>query len=73
VSKKLPALKPKKVIKALERSGFQTRRITGSHYILQRGKQITVVPFHNKDLKPGTLTSIINQAGFTVEEFLDLL
>jgi predicted RNA binding protein YcfA (HicA-like mRNA interferase family) len=73
MSKKLPALKPKKVIKALERSGFQIRRITGSHYILVKGKQVTTVPYHNKDLKPGTLQSILNQAGFTVEEFLDLL
>lgn len=73
MSKKLPAFKPKKVIKALERSGFQIRRITGSHYILRKGKQIATVPYHNKDLKPGTLMSILNQAGFTVEEFLDLL
>ncbi|MBD0327491.1 MAG: type II toxin-antitoxin system HicA family toxin [Pyrinomonadaceae bacterium] len=73
MSKKLPALKSKTVIKALERGGFQIRRITGSHYILRKGKQIAVVPFHNKDLKPGTLMSIINQAGLTVEEFLDLL
>jgi predicted RNA binding protein YcfA (HicA-like mRNA interferase family) len=31
------------------------------------------VPYHGKDLKPGTLASIIAQAGLTVEEFLDLL
>ncbi len=73
MSKRLPALKPKKVIKALERGGFQIRRITGSHYILRKGKQIATVPYHNKDLKPGTLQSILNQAGFSVDDFLELL
>lgn len=32
------------------------------------------VPVHGgRDLKPGTLRSIIRQAGFTLEEFADLL
>ncbi len=70
---KLPVLKPKFVIKALERNGFEIRRITGSHYILKKERQIVTVPYHNKDLKRGTLVSIINQSGLTVEEFLDLL
>lgn len=73
MARKLPALKPKFVIKALERNGFKIRRITGSHYILKKERQIVTIPYHNKDLKRGTLVSIINQAGFTVEEFLDLL
>lgn len=70
---KLPALKPHKVIKALERNEFQIRRITGGHYILKKGRQTVTVPYHNKDLKSGTLVSIIKQAGFTLEEFLELL
>jgi predicted RNA binding protein YcfA (HicA-like mRNA interferase family) len=70
---KLPALKPKRIIKALERNGFYIHRVTGSHYILKRGNLRLTVPYHNKDLKPGTLVSIIKQAGLTVEEFLDLL
>jgi predicted RNA binding protein YcfA (HicA-like mRNA interferase family) len=71
--KKLPAVKPKRVIKSLEREGFQIRRITGGHYILKKGRQMVTVPYHNKDLKTGTLVSIIKQAGFTIEEFLNLL
>jgi predicted RNA binding protein YcfA (HicA-like mRNA interferase family) len=32
------------------------------------------VPLHgSKDLKPGTLRSIIKQAGLSVEQFVDLL
>jgi len=73
MSKKLPAIKPKMVIRALKRNGFVIDHTTGSHYILMKEKRRVVVPYHNRDLKPGTTASIIAQAGLTVEEFLDLL
>jgi len=31
------------------------------------------VAYHNRDLKRKTLTSIIEQSGLSVEEFIDLL
>jgi predicted RNA binding protein YcfA (HicA-like mRNA interferase family) len=31
------------------------------------------VPYHNKDLKRKTLSSIIEQAGLTTEQFVELL
>ena len=72
----LPSLKPKQVIKALKKHGFALRRIKGSHHHLtftgKRRYQVTI-PVHNKDMKPGTLYSIIKQAGLTVDEFIDLL
>ncbi len=70
---KLPAVKPKIVIRALKRNGFAVDHITGSHYVLLKGKIRVIVPYHNRDLKPGTMASIIAQAGFSIEEFLDLL
>jgi predicted RNA binding protein YcfA (HicA-like mRNA interferase family) len=70
---KLPVLKPKKVIKALERGGFYVHRVSGSHYILKNGGRRVTVPYHHRDLKPGTLASIIEQAGLKVAEFVDLL
>jgi predicted RNA binding protein YcfA (HicA-like mRNA interferase family) len=70
---KLPAVKPKKIIKALERGGFYVHHVTGSHYIMKRGNQRVTVPYHNKDVHPRLLASIIQQSGLTVEEFLDLL
>ena len=73
MSGKLPSLKPKIVIKALERNGFYIHHVAGSHYILKKENLRVTVPFHNKDLKPGTLASIIAQAGLTVEEFRNLL
>ncbi|MCZ7586344.1 MAG: type II toxin-antitoxin system HicA family toxin [Deltaproteobacteria bacterium] len=71
----LPVLKPKQVLKALRRAGFFVDRQRGSHVSLRRegyGGTVTV-PMHNKDLKPKTLRSIINQAGLDLEEFLKLL
>jgi predicted RNA binding protein YcfA (HicA-like mRNA interferase family) len=73
MARKLPALKPKFVIKALERKGFYVHHISGSHYILKKESLRVTIPYHNKDLKPGTLVSIIKQAGLTLKEFLDLL
>ncbi|MGH9928061.1 MAG: type II toxin-antitoxin system HicA family toxin [Pyrinomonadaceae bacterium] len=70
---RLPALKPKMVIRALKRNGFGIDHTTGSHYVMMKEKIRVVVPYHNRDLKPGTLASIIAQASLTVEEFVDLL
>ena len=73
MSGRLPSLKPKIVIRALERNGFYVHHVTGSHYILKKDILRVTVPYHGKDLKPRTLASIIEQAGLTVEKFLDLL
>lgn len=76
MSPQLPAVKPRAVIRALERAGFFVHHVTGSHYALRRsGDPLlrVVVPCHNKDLKPGTLRSIIRQAGLSIEEFRALL
>ena len=58
--------------KALRRMGFESQRQTGSHLILRRGHCVVVVPQH-RPLKPGTLRSILEQAGVSVEELLENL
>jgi predicted RNA binding protein YcfA (HicA-like mRNA interferase family) len=74
---RLPALKAKNVIRALERGGFQILRISGSHYRMRHKTDAlrqTTVPFHaSRDLPRGTLRDIIDQAGMTVEEFISYL
>jgi predicted RNA binding protein YcfA (HicA-like mRNA interferase family) len=70
---KLPALRPRQVIRALERFGFHVHHVSGSHYILKKDNLRVTVPYHNRDLKSGTLKAIIEQGGLTTEEFLDLL
>jgi predicted RNA binding protein YcfA (HicA-like mRNA interferase family) len=66
----LPAMKPAEVIRVLERSGFWRITKRKKHRIYTDGNHIVPVPFHRRDLKPGTLRSIIRLAGWTIEEFL---
>ncbi len=64
-------------IRALERAGFTIVRSSGSHHRLVHktdpNRQTTVPVHKGRDIPRGTLRSIIDQAGFTVEEFIDLL
>jgi predicted RNA binding protein YcfA (HicA-like mRNA interferase family) len=70
---KLPGLKPRQVVSALEKAGFYTVRQRGSHLQLKKGNLLVTVPMHSGDLKPGTLRSIIRQARMSVDEFMKLL
>ena len=75
MSPRLPTLRPREVIRALERAGFFVSRTSGSHHLMKHqkpGLRVTV-PYHATDLKLKTLRSILKQAGLTPEEFLDLL
>jgi len=58
-------MKPKELIKKLESQGWYIDRIKGSHFILKHPSKPgrPVIPYHNKDLKPGTLNNILKQAG----------
>lgn len=76
MTQRLPTLKPKDVLRALERQGFFVHHATGSHYILKHPDKPELritLPFHNRDLKRRTLASIIEQAGYTPEEFIKLI
>jgi len=70
---KLPALKPKEMIRILEKVGFSFIRQKGSHKFYLKEDLKVIIPWHNKDLKKGTLRHIIKQAGLTLEEFLEYL
>ncbi len=69
----LPALTARQVVRALQRAGFVIHHQTGSHVHLRSpdkpGLRV-VVPYHNRDLAPKTLRSIIAQAELTADEFL---
>jgi predicted RNA binding protein YcfA (HicA-like mRNA interferase family) len=76
MSQRAPALKPKDVLRALERGGFFVHHVSGSDYVLKHPDKAALrvtVPWHNKDLKRATLRSIVAQSGYTLAEFLDLL
>jgi predicted RNA binding protein YcfA (HicA-like mRNA interferase family) len=57
-------MKPKELIKSLEKAGFIFTRQTGSHAIYKNieGK-IIIVPIHNRDIPIGTLNSILKDSG----------
>jgi predicted RNA binding protein YcfA (HicA-like mRNA interferase family) len=69
---KLRVLSGQEVCAILERHGFRRIRQRGSHIIMQRvitdGTTTVPVPDH-KELRTGTLRSIIRQSGVPREEF----
>lgn len=55
----------KEVLKLLKQNGWYVYETTGSHCQLKHSEmpgKITI-PIHSGDLKPGTLNSILKQAG----------
>ena len=56
-------------MKALERLGFEFIRQKGSHIVMRRGSYVCIVPNH-RELKIGTLSGILKQAGVSIEEFI---
>ncbi len=69
---KLPLVSGTEVVRTLERLGFILLRQKGSHIILRRGSTGCVVPNH-REIKMGTLSGILKQAGVSAEEFIETL
>ena len=69
---KIPLVSGREARRALERLGFVFKRQHGSHVVLRRGNRGCVVPMH-REISRGTLKGVLEQAGVTVEEFLDAL
>ncbi len=61
----MKSVKPRQMIKVLEERGFRFVRQKGSHRLYRQGELRVTVPYHTKDLKPGTLRSILKQAELT--------
>lgn len=72
---KLPALRPRHIIRFLEQHGFVLDHTSGSHFIYYNPitRRRAVVPQHNRDLPKGTLMSMLREAGFTREELIDFM
>jgi predicted RNA binding protein YcfA (HicA-like mRNA interferase family) len=66
---------PNKLVKILEKEGFKVIRQKGSHVIMINSKKNRIViPVHpGKDIKPGLIRTILNEAGISREKFLKLL
>jgi predicted RNA binding protein YcfA (HicA-like mRNA interferase family) len=70
----LPILRPREIVKAFEKLGWEVVRQRGSHIILTKENHIATlsVPNHS-EVARGTLRSLIATAGITIEEFLRVL
>lgn len=67
----MPAINSKKLLKFLKKRGFYLHHQVGSHLVLKHEKdedKRVTLPMHTTDLKPGTLTSILKQAGIDKKE-----
>jgi predicted RNA binding protein YcfA (HicA-like mRNA interferase family) len=73
---RLPQVRAREMIAALERAGFVVRRIKGSHHFMRHRDnptRETVVALHPGDLPQGTLRDILKQARLSRAEFMKLL
>jgi predicted RNA binding protein YcfA (HicA-like mRNA interferase family) len=74
---KLPVISSKEVIKALRSAGFEDapKRGKGSHLALVKQSmdraRLVIVP-DRKTLPRGTLRAILDQAGLTKDQFIEL-
>ena len=75
MSNRLPAVKPREAIRALEKAGWMVHRQKVSHVSMHKEgvPNLVVMPVHTKDLPKGTLHGILEDAGLTIEEFFKLL
>ena len=76
MNQKLPVVRPRQLVRALERAGFFVHYQTGSHARLlhkTRAELRVTVPIHSKDIPPYLLKRILRQASLTEEELRKLL
>jgi predicted RNA binding protein YcfA (HicA-like mRNA interferase family) len=69
---KYPVLKPAEIIKVLRKFGFVFKSQKGSHakYVkIGLPTKTVIIPMHN-EVARGTLQSILEQAGLSLEEFM---
>ena len=67
---KLPRLTPKKLIKILQKKGFELVKVKGSHqfYYNDAVDKMVCVPFHTKDIPIGTLHNIMVSSELSVKD-----
>lgn len=72
---KLPVIRAKSLVKALENIGFCKVRQKGSHVFLShKDGRCTTVPLHSShDIPAGTLKAILNDIKISKDEIIDIL
>jgi predicted RNA binding protein YcfA (HicA-like mRNA interferase family) len=72
---RLPRIKGRAVVRALEKAGFVIERIRGSHIFLKHPDgRATTVPVHaGETLGPGLLRAILRDTELSVDQLIALL
>ena len=72
---RLPRLRAKQLIRALERVGFQVERTRGSHFRLKHTDgRITSVPSHaGETIGPGLLRAILRDVEMSTDDLVKIL
>ena len=72
---RLPRLRAKQLIRALERAGFEVERTRGSHSRLKHADgRVTSVPSHvGETIGPGLLRAILRNIEMSTDDFVKLL
>jgi len=65
----LPVLSAREVVRGLQRLGFERVGQRGSHIKLRKGGLSVIVPDH-REVRRGTLASILKMAGVSVEDLI---
>lgn len=76
MSKELPALRARELVRILERAGFVKWRQKGSHLTMYRAadhRALTVPVHFRKTVPKGTMHAILKQAGLTTDDFAQLM
>ncbi|MDP8228202.1 MAG: type II toxin-antitoxin system HicA family toxin [Candidatus Electryoneaceae bacterium] len=76
MSPKLPVVTSRKLLRAFKRAGFVIDHQVGSHISLihpDKPHLTVTVPYHNRDMKKGTLKQILRQADMDVKTLINLL
>lgn len=70
-------IKPKELLRALLKVGFEIKRQRGSHVFIERvhnaETRMTSISLHNKPMPYGTFRAVLKQAGLSEEELNELL
>lgn len=71
---KVSPMKYRDVVKKLRKLDFGFRRATGGTHEIwwHEEKKTTCVVPHHREIKPGTIRSIVRQAGIELEKFLEM-
>ena len=70
---KIYSVKSKEVFRLVKKLGYELDHVTGSHHIYKNvvKNKIIVIPLHNRDLRIGTVKSIIRELEITQQYFLE--